>query len=284
MSPTTIDQLRSAVEASAASLVDGDGALRTRPTLERPKKAAFGDFSTNAAMLLAPVVKSSPRDVAARLGDELSGRLGAGLDRVEVAGPGFLNLFLSDAWYAGALADLLAAGDGHGGGTVARAERINVEFVSSNPTGPVHIGHARNAAYGDALSRILAFHGHEVFREFYVNDAGTQVEKFAESVQRRARGEEVPEDGYQGEYVAELAAEVEGAADLPLAELGPIVVERMVDRARATLERFGVHMDLFFSEASLHEGSPSAVEQAFAVLREQGRLYEHDGATRVTTC
>ena len=279
MSPTTIDQLRSAVEAAAASLIDGDGGLRTSPTLERPKKAAFGDFSTNAAMLLAPVVKSSPREVAARLGDELTGRLGAGLEKVEVAGPGFLNLFLSDAWYRGALADLLAAGDAHGGGTAGAPERINIEFVSSNPTGPVHVGHARNAAYGDALARILGFHGHEVFREFYVNDAGTQVEKFAQSIKARARGEEVAEDGYKGEYVAELAGEIEGAADLPIAELGPIAVERMVDRARATLDRFGVSMDLFFSEASLHAGSPSAVEQAFAVLRDQGRLYEHEGAT-----
>lgn len=278
MSPTTIDQLRSAVEASATALTDG-GTLRSRPTLERPTKAAFGDFSTNAAMLLAPVVKASPRDVAARLGDELTGRLGAGLDKVEVAGPGFLNLFLSDAWYTGALGDLLAAGDSHGGGTVATAERINVEFVSSNPTGPVHVGHARNAAYGDALCRVLDFHGHDVFREFYVNDAGTQVEKFAESVRLRARGEEVPEDGYQGEYVKELAAEIPGAADMPIDELAPIAVERMVGRARATLERFGVHMDLFFSEASLHGGSPSAVERAFAVLREHGRLYESEGAT-----
>ena len=276
MSPTTIDQLRGAVEASALALTDG-GTLRTAPTLERPKKAAFGDFSTNAAMLLAPVVKASPRDVAARLGDELSGRLGAALDRVEVAGPGFLNLFLSDAWYADAIGDLLAAGDRHGGATVPRPERINVEFVSSNPTGPVHVGHARNAAYGDALSRLLAFHGHDVFREFYVNDAGTQVERFAESIGLRARGEEVPEDGYRGEYVAALAAEIPGAADLPAAELGPIAVERMIARARATLERFGVHMDLFFSERSLHESG--AVERAFAALREHGRLYEHDGAT-----
>src|SRR3712207_1505098 len=184
MSPTTIDQLRGAVEASATALIDG-GELRSAPTLERPKKAAFGDFSTNAAMLLAPVVKAAPRDVAARLGDELSDRLGPALDKVEVAGPGFLNLFLADAWYTDALRGVLAAGEGHGGGTATAPERINVEFVSSNPTGPVHVGHARNAAYGDALSRILTFHGHDVFREFYVNDAGTQVQKFAASVQAR---------------------------------------------------------------------------------------------------
>src|SRR3712207_5151344 len=169
MSPTTIDQLRGAVEASATALIDG-GELRSAPTLERPKKAAFGDFSTNAAMLLAPVVKAAPRDVATRLGEELTGRLGSGLEKVEVAGPGFLNLFLSDEWYAAALAGVLGAGDAYGGGTAATRERVNVEFVSANPTGPVHVGHARNAAYGDALSRLLAFHGHDVFREYYVKD------------------------------------------------------------------------------------------------------------------
>src|SRR3712207_5203700 len=118
MSPTTIDQLRGAVEASATALIDG-GELRSAPTLERPKKAAFGDFSTNAAMLLAPVVKAAPRDVAARLGDELATRLGPGLERTEIAGPGFLNIFLADEWYAGALREVLAAGDAFGRGTTA---------------------------------------------------------------------------------------------------------------------------------------------------------------------
>ncbi len=277
VSPTTIELLRSAVEAAADTLVTVEGsAPRARPTLERPKKAEFGDFSTNAAMLYAPLVRASPRDVATRLAEELTGRLGAGLDRAEVAGPGFLNLFLSDAWHADALRDLLAAGDRFGAGGAARPQRFNVEFVSSNPTGPVHVGHARNAAYGDALARILAFHGHDVFREFYVNDAGTQVQKFAESVRARARGEAVPEDGYQGEYVADLAAEIDGAATMDLEALGRVAVERMLDRARGSLARFRVTMDLFFSERSLH--TSGAVERAFAVLRERGRLYERDGA------
>ncbi len=276
VSPTTIDRLRAAVEAAASSLVAEGSSPRARPTLERPKKAEFGDFSTNAAMLYAPLVRASPRDVAGRLAEELTAALGSGLDRAEVAGPGFLNLFLSDAWHADALRDVLATGDGFGGGGVAAPERFNVEFVSANPTGPVHVGHARNAAFGDALARVLAFHGHEVFREFYVNDAGTQVEKFAASVQARARGEQVAEDGYHGEYVGELAQEVEGAASLPLGELGRVAVELMVDRARGSLERFGVRMDLFFSERSLHESG--AVERAFAALRAQGRLYESDGA------
>jgi len=277
VSPTTIEQLRAAVEAAAGTLVaEGGSAPRARPTLERPKKAEFGDFSTNAAMLYAPLVRAAPRDVAARLAEELAGRLGGGLDRAEVAGPGFLNLFLSDAWHTGALRGVLAAGDGFGGGGVAAPQRHNVEFVSANPTGPVHVGHARNAAFGDALARILAFHGHEVFREYYVNDAGTQVQVFAASVRARARGEDVPEDGYPGAYVAELAAEIDGAADLELEALGRIAVERMVERIARSLEGFGITMDLFFSERSLHESG--AVERAFAVLRERGRLYESEGA------
>src|SRR5205807_1209917 len=120
----------------------------------------------------------------------------ASLDRVEVAGPGFLNLWLGDEWFRGALRSILDAGDGFGGGSAAVRERVDVEFVSANPTGPMHVGHARNAAYGDALARLLEFAGHDVVREFYANDYGTQVRKFAESIRARARGEAVPEDGY----------------------------------------------------------------------------------------
>jgi arginyl-tRNA synthetase len=287
MSPTTTDtplgRLRAAVEDSAAALAPSAAASKARPTLERPKKAEFGDFSTNAAMLLAPAVGAPPRDVAEKLAAELSTRLGDELVRTDVAGPGFLNLFLSDGWYAGALEALLAAGDAFGGGTVEQPERQNVEFVSANPTGPMHLGHARNAAYGDALSRILGFHGHDVFREFYVNDAGSQVQKLAESVQARARGEDVPEDGYKGDYIVEVAQEIPDAATRPLEEVGREAIERMLDRMRATLEAFGVHFDQFFSERTLHEGEPSEVDRAFDALRERGHLYESDGALWVRT-
>jgi arginyl-tRNA synthetase len=281
--PSTVDRLRGVVEDAAGALAPEGNGLRSRPTLERAKKAEFGDFSTNAAMLLAPVVKASPRDVAARLGEELTERLGSGLDRTEVAGPGFLNIFLADEWYAGALRDILAAGDAFGGGTAATAEKVNIEFVSANPTGPVHVGHARNAAYGDALARILTFHGHDVFREFYVNDAGNQIAKFGESIRARARGEDVPEGGYRGDYVTELAAAIPGAADLDARALGALGVEEMLRRADASLSAFRVSFDLWFRETALHEGSPSEVEQAFATLDEQGRLYERDGALWVRT-
>ena len=275
-------RLRAAVEDTVAAL-SGSREVTARPSLERPKKAQFGDFSTNAAMLLAPKLGSPPREVAEKLATELQTRLGDELERAEVAGPGFLNLFLSDGWYAGALEAILAAGDAFGGGTAGRPERVNVEFVSSNPTGPVHIGHARNAAYGDALSRLLAFHGHEVFREFYVNDAGSQIGKLAESVQARARGEDPPEDGYHGSYIADLAAAIPDAATRPVEDVADEAVERMLDLARASLDRFGVHFDRFFSERTLHEGDPSEVERAFATLREQGQMYESEGALWVRT-
>ncbi|HEU4657194.1 MAG TPA: arginine--tRNA ligase, partial [Capillimicrobium sp.] len=216
-----LDDLRAALAAAASALADESP--RSTPTLERPKKADFGDLSTNAAMLLAPVLKAPPRDVAGRLGEELSGRLGDRLAKVEVAGPGFLNLFLGDAWFVDALRGVLDAGEAFGAGGAAVTERINVEFVSANPTGPMHVGHARNAAYGDALARLLELHGHEVTREFYVNDYGSQIRRLAESIRARARGEDVPADGYQGEYVLDLVPLDDGEIDLD--ELGRRAVE-----------------------------------------------------------
>jgi arginyl-tRNA synthetase len=274
-----LDELRAAVAAAVADLANG-GAPRAAPTLEQPKKADFGDYSTNAAMLLAPVLKASPRDVAGRLGDALRGRL-ADLDRVEVAGPGFLNLWLGDPWFRDALGAVLDAGEAFGGETATVRERIDVEFTSANPTGPMHVGHARNAAYGDALARLLAFAGHEVTREFYVNDYGTQVRKLAQLIQARARGEEPPEDGYQGAYVAELAAEIEGAADMDLEELGRAGVERMIDHMRESLHRFRVDFDVWFHEHTLHEShppDPDPVHHVFEVLESQGRVYRSEGA------
>src|SRR3954447_16625965 len=215
MSP--LDQLRSVLEDAAADLRGDKSPPKARPSLERPPKAEFGDYSTNAAMLLAPLLGEPPRAVAEKLGEAVGGKLGAQLSRVDVAGPGFLNLFLSDAWYGDALAGVLDAGDRFGSGGATRPEKVNVEFVSANPTGPIHIGHARNAAYGDAVARLLEFHGHDVHREFYSNDAGEQVRKFAESLQARARGEE-PEE-YLADYVTDLAKQIPNAATRPLPEV-----------------------------------------------------------------
>jgi arginyl-tRNA synthetase len=282
---TPVGDLRAAVERAAASLRDGqgNGAGRPAPTLERPKKAEFGDYSTNAAMLLAPVLGEPPRDIAARLGDALGSELGPLLDRVEVAGPGFLNLFLADAWYREALGHVLGAGDEFGGGGAPTPERINVEFVSANPTGPLTAAGGRHAAYGDSLARVLEFAGHEVEREYYFNDAGTQVRKLGESIRARARGEPVPEDGYEGDYVAKLAEQIPGAADGDPEELAHAGIDLLMEGIRATLARYRVEFDTWFSERTLHEGDPSPIDRAFAELRERGHLYESEGALWLRT-
>ncbi len=280
---SAVEDLRAAVATAAATLREGARAPGVAPTLERPPKADFGDYSTNAAMLAAPVLGQPPRDIAARLGQELQAQLGDRLDRVEVAGPGFLNLFLADGWYRAALADVLAAGDGFGGGTARSPERILVEFVSANPTGPVTAASGRHAAYGDALARVLAFAGHAVEREYYVNDYGSQVTKLGESIRARARGEDVPAGGYEGEYVAELAGRIPGAAEADVEDLARRGVELMLEQIRATLARFGVEFDTWFSERSLHGAGEPAVDMAEAALREAGHRYESEGATWLRT-
>jgi arginyl-tRNA synthetase len=270
--------LRAAVEAAAARVRGEERPAGAAPTLERPPKVEFGDYSTNAAMLLAPVLGEPPRDIAQRLGDELRTDLDGGLERVEVAGPGFLNLFLSDDWFRSALTGLLAAGDAYGSGTAAAPERVLVEFVSANPTGPTTAASGRNAAYGDALARLLELAGHAVEREYYVNDYGTQVRRLGESIRARARGEPVPEDGYEGDYVNDQARRIPDAATGDVDAIARAGVALLLQEIRATLHRFRVDFDVWFSEASLHEGSPSPLEQSFAELEERGMTYRHDGA------
>jgi arginyl-tRNA synthetase len=278
-----LNQLRAAVREAATSLRNGTGGA-VEPKLERPKRAGQGDFSTNAAMLLAPVLGAAPREIAERLASQLSSSLGDAVVRTEVAGPGFLNLFLSDGWWRGALASVVAAGDRFGGGGAGdAAERVLVEFVSANPTGPLVAASGRHAAYGDALARILAHHGHSVAREYYFNDAGSQIRRLGESIVARARGEEVPKDGYQGEYVVALAAAIDGAASDDVETVAAAAVAILLDQIKATLARYGVVFDRFFSERTLHEGSPSELDQAFERLREAGHVYESEGATWLRT-
>jgi arginyl-tRNA synthetase len=267
-----VAELSSTVNAAAAALA-GDG-RGEQPNLDRPPRADFGDYSTNAAMLLAPTLGEAPRAIAERLGDQLGERLGAAVERVEIAGPGFLNLFMADAWYLDALAALLEAGERYGAGE--GGERINVEFVSANPTGPLHVGHARHAAYGDALCRILEHAGHQVEREFYVNDHGSQVRRFGEAIRARARGEE-PEE-YRGDYVAELAREIPGAADADPEDLARRGVDIMLEHVREGLARFRVRMDRYFSEHSLYE--TGEVERVLARLDQ---VYEHEDALWLRT-
>jgi arginyl-tRNA synthetase len=299
-SRTPLDGLREAVLAAAAGLAeagrhspsasiprsagDEDGREPAGVTLERPPKANFGDYSTNAALLLAPRLGVPPREAAQRLGAELAELVGEDLERFEVAGPGFVNLFLTDRWLRRALAAILRAGESYGVDGAKRGERVLVEFVSANPTGPMHVGHARNAAYGDALARLLGLYGHEVTREFYVNDAGSQVAKLGESILALAQGGEVPQDGYKGEYVGELAEHLEGAATMEPAQLGKAAVDLMVRRMRASLEAFGVRdFDRWQYESELHEGSPSRVAHALALLEAEGHTYRSEGALWLRT-
>ncbi len=272
------------VVCAAAAAVGGEA---VRPglaiRLERSRHAGQGDYSSNAAMLLAPGLRLAPRVVAERIGVELEGLLSEDLERAEVAGPGFLNLFMSDAWHRRALAFVLGAGRAFGAGSAEPAERIVIEFVSANPTGPLVAASGRHAAYGDALARILSHHGYEVSREYYFNDAGNQIRLLGESVRARALGQEIPEGGYQGEYVAELAAAIPDARDGEIDAVAARAVELLLEQIKGTLERYGVHFDTFFSERTLHAGSPSALDRALEQLAGGGHTYQAEGALWLRT-
>jgi arginyl-tRNA synthetase len=280
----SIVALRGAVEGAARTLHESDPS-EPRPTLERPPKPELGDYSSNAAMLLARHLSDNPRTVAERLRSELEADpgLAPNLERIEVAGPGFVNFFLADSWYLGALRDLLEAGGDLGPAPAEAPEKILVEFVSANPTGPIHVGTGRHAAYGDSLVRLLEAAGQEVAREYYVNDAGSQIERFAESIAARMRGEDPPEDGYAGEYVTELAERLraDGVDPGDLETLRGRGVELMLDGMRETLARFGVSFDNFFSERSLYE--KGEVDAALADLEQRGHTYRSEDALWLRT-
>jgi arginyl-tRNA synthetase len=274
-----VQRLREVVGQAAATVRGSDGEAPLA-TLERPPRAEFGDYSTNVALLLAPSLKAPPREIAQAVGESLSAGLGDVLDRVEVAGPGFLNVFLADAWFRRALAQVLDEGERFGAGALPAdlRQRMLVEFVSANPTGPVTAASGRHAAYGDSLCRVLELCGHDVEREFYVNDYGTQVDLFAESIAARMRDSDPPEEGYQGEYVADLARQLaeEGIDPSDEEALARRGIELMVGRITATLERFRVQFDRFFSERTVHHEGKLA-----AALDELGSepIYESEGAT-----
>ena len=277
-----LKELHDEIRAAADSLREGTyGGAEIG--LERPPRPELGDYSTNAAMLLAPGRGENPRAVAELLRDELQGRLGDSVSNLEIAGPGFLNLFLSGAWHRRAVRSVLEQGDQFGAGRARSPERISLEFVSANPTGPLTVAGGRHAAFGDAAARMLAFAGNSVEREYYVNDVGGQVQRLGESVAARMSGDPVPEDGYEGDYVRDLAAEL--AADdvdpTERDELERIAVGRMQESIRVTLEGFGVEFDTWFSERSLHESG--AVGRAIAELSERGEAYESEGATWLRT-
>jgi arginyl-tRNA synthetase len=277
-----IAALHAAVSQAAVALRGGESP-GPEPTLERPPKPELGDYSSNAAMLLAASLGEQPRAVAERLCGELQQILGSSARQLEVAGPGFVNLFLADDWYRGAMGGLAAAGESLGPAPADSPERVLVEFVSANPTGPLHVGGGRHAAYGDALVRLLEACGHEVRREFYVNDAGAQIGRFAASISARMQGVDPPEDGYEGEYVGELAERLaaEGLDPAEVGALGRRAVELVLDWVRTTLERFGVRFDSWFSERELYERGE--VEVALERLEKGGHTYRTDGALWLRT-
>jgi arginyl-tRNA synthetase len=225
-------------------------------TLERPGDESHGDYATNAALRLAGTHRRPPRELAAELAEGAQDL--PEVERAEVAGPGFVNLFLADAWFADALRDILDAGDSFGGDFADPRERVQVEMVSANPTGPITVASARNGAYGDSLARLLEFAGHDVAREYYYNDSGAQMDKFRESVEAVRRGERPPADGYHGEYIKELA------------DTSGDPVPEMLHRIEASLERFRIHFDSWAKQSELEKRLPEYLPRL--------DTYEKDGA------
>lgn len=260
----------------------------SRITVEPPRDAAHGHLATNAAMVLAKPLKSNPRAIADQLVEKLQDD--PDVARASIAGPGFINLVLEDRFWTDHLLEIVSSGSAYGGGATGNDVKVNVEYVSANPTGPMHVGHCRGAVVGDALANLLEFAGYDVVREYYTNDAGGQIDVLARSVflrYREALGEDIdtiPEGLYPGDYlvpVGETLAREYGdkLIDMDQAEwlkiVGPVAIEAMMDLIRADLAALGVHHDVFFSERSLHEsganGSP--IERAIERLTDMGLIY-----------
>jgi arginyl-tRNA synthetase len=277
--------LKDAVAAGEIAL--SASALPDEVRVERPKNREHGDWATNIALQLSKQAGTNPREFAAIL----SARLKSidGVSAVDIAGPGFLNITM-DAAASGALAKaIVEAGPAYGTTSVLAGHVVNMEFVSANPTGPLHIGHTRWAALGDSIARVLRASGAEVTAEYYINDAGTQMNVFAQSVYNRLHGLPVPDGGYPGQYIADLGHEVltEHPGIRELTEVAAIPViraaayEAQMKDIQSTLADFGVHFDVFFSEQELHDAG--AIENAVARLREQGHVYDEDGAVWLRT-
>ncbi|KXK63125.1 arginine--tRNA ligase [Micromonospora rosaria] len=284
-------ELAEAVLSAAHAVFDARGldrsALPERTAVERPRNPEHGDYASTLALQLSKRVGVPPRELAADLSEQL-GRT-PGIKSVEIAGPGFLNIRL-DAAAAGLLArSIVEAGPAYGGGTALAGQKINLEFVSANPTGPVHIGGVRWAAVGDALSRLLRASGAEVGTEYYFNDAGSQIDRFARSLLAAAKGEPAPEDGYGGAYIAEIAEQVRAkrpeVATLPDEAAQEVFrvegVALMFDEIKSSLRGFGVDFDTYFNEKDLHDRGE--LEHALTRLREQGHVDERDGAVWLRT-
>jgi arginyl-tRNA synthetase len=262
-------------------------ALPATVTVERPRIPEHGDYASNLALQLGKKVGANPRELAGWLAEALA--QADGVASAEVAGPGFINLRLEASAQAKVVNDVIDAGDRFGHSEELAGRKINLEFVSANPTGPIHIGGTRWAAVGDALGRLLTTQGADVVREYYFNDHGVQIDRFASSLIAGAKGDPTPEDGYAGTYIIDIAAQVlqkaPDALSLPNAEMHEtfreIGVDLMFTHIKESLHEFGTDFDVFTHEDSMHIGG--LVDQAIAKLRDTGNIYEKDGATWLRT-
>jgi arginyl-tRNA synthetase len=284
--PSQIDELsRVITEAIARAITSGEieASLPDTIPLERPKNRDHGDYATSVALQLAKAAGKNPRDVALILQMQIGTT--PLISAVDIAGPGFLNFTLNRASQANLVTSIIESGATYGQGNSLAGVRINLEFISANPTGPLHLGHTRWAAVGDALGRVLSAAGADVSREFYINDRGNQMDLFGASLEAAALGKPIPEDGYQGNYILDLAQEVvdanSGIKDLPeparLIEFRERGYQLQLSQQKKVLDTFGTHFDTWFSERSLHDAG--SVEHGIEILRKQGLVFELENAT-----
>jgi arginyl-tRNA synthetase len=282
--PSLADQLAADIQAAvAAAFSRGDvqGEPPASIVLERPKNRDHGDYATSIALQLAKAAGKNPREIATILQSAIASI--AGVSKVDIAGPGFINITLDRANQAELVRTILSNRYEYGRGAALTGVKINLEFISANPTGPLHLGHTRWAAVGDSLGRVLSAAGAQVTREFYINDRGRQMDLFGQSVQAAALGKPIPEDGYQGNYIADLAKEVV-AANPKIStseEFREAAYKVQLAQQQKVLETFHTNFDVWFSERSLHESG--AVEHAVEKLRGQGHVFELDGAVWLRT-
>ncbi|MDD2901771.1 MAG: arginine--tRNA ligase [Syntrophales bacterium] len=286
------EQLRQIlIQALQQAQASGEIAFETLPAfeVEEPKQADHGDLATNLAMVLAKPAKMAPRKIAEIITNNLAAPEGM-LQKVEIAGPGFINFFIAAAYWRQVIPEIYSLGLEYGNSELGRGQKVQVEFVSANPTGPLHIGHGRGAALGDALANLLTAAGYEVVREYYINDVGNQINTLGKSLYFRLRelqGEKIdfPEDGYQGDYMKDLARDYLAAGNPPpspspteedFVTLGRYAGDVILAGIKKDLEDFGVSFDRWFSETDLYD--QGEVEKSFQHLKEKGFLYEQDGA------
>ena len=286
----TIDELRTAIARSLDQVLAGSQASAPavdQIVVERPKSRDHGDYATNIALVLAKQVGRNPRDLAQELADSLV--TAEGIASVEVAGPGFVNITLDAAALGEVARTAVVEGATYGHSAALEGRNVNVEFISANPTGPLHLGHTRWAAVGDAIARVLAAAGANVAREFYINDRGVQMDKFGESVMAAAHGQPVPEDGYHGGYITDLAAQIlaedpdilDQPDDDQLVSFREAAYAKQLRQQQQVLELFRTHFDVWYSERQLH--SSGAVERGLDRLRDQGHVFDKDGALWLRT-